>query len=94
MASILFPISVIVGLILAVGLMSLSETALARARGWRLRVRAAQGERGAAAALRLTGHLERFVATVRVGSALAGSLAEFAPVIGCARGLARRPAIP
>ena len=75
MASILFPISVIVGLILAVGLMSLSETALARARGWRLRVRAAQGERGAAAALRLTGHLERFVATVRVGSALAGSLA-------------------
>ena len=66
-------ISVIVGLILAVGLMSLSESALVTARRWRLRERAARGERGAAAALRLTEHFERFVSTVRVGATLAGT---------------------
>ena len=46
MSSILISISVIVGLILAVGLMSLSESALVTARRWRLRERAARGERG------------------------------------------------
>ena len=75
MSSILISISVIVGLILAVGLMSLSESALVTARRWRLRERAARGERGAAAALRLTEHLERFVPTVRVGATLAGTVA-------------------
>ena len=75
MSSILISISVIVGLILAVGLMSLSESALVTARRWRLRARAARGERGAAAALRLTEHLERLVPTVRVGATLAGTVA-------------------
>ena len=75
MSSILTSISVIVGLILAVGLMSLSESALVNARRWRLRERAARGERGAAAALRLTEHLGRLVPTVRVGATLAGTLA-------------------
>ena len=75
MSSILISISVIVGLILAVGLMSLSESALVTARRWRLRERAARGERGAAAALRLAEHLERFVPTVRVGATLAGTMA-------------------
>ena len=74
-SSIPVSISVIVGLIVAVGLMSLSETALATARKWRLRERAARGDRGAAAALRLTEHLEQFVPTIRIGTALAGTLA-------------------
>lgn len=75
MSSILISISVIVGLILAVGLLSLSESALLTARRWRLRERAARGERGAAAALGLTEHLEWFVPTVRVGATLAGTAA-------------------
>src|SRR5271166_255329 len=75
MSPILISISVIVGLILAVGLMSLSESALVTARRWRLRERAARGERGAAAALRLTEHLEQFVPAVRVGAMLAGTTA-------------------
>ncbi len=74
-SSIPISISVIVGLIVAAGLMSLSETALATARRWRLRERAARGERGAAVALRLTERLEQFVPTIRVGTALAGTLA-------------------
>jgi len=75
MSSILIPISVIVGLILVVGLMSLSESALVAARRWRLQEQAARGDLGAAAALRLSEHLERFVSTVRVGATLAGTLA-------------------
>jgi putative hemolysin len=74
MASILIPICVIVGLILAVGLMSLSESALLSARRWRLKARAARGENRAAAALKLTEQLERFVPAIRVGAAAAGSL--------------------
>jgi CBS domain containing-hemolysin-like protein len=75
MSSILIPISVIVGLILVVGLMSLSESALVTARRRRLREQAARGDRGAAAALGLSEHLERFVSTVRVGATVAWTLA-------------------
>ncbi len=75
MSAILISISVIVGLIVAVGLMSLSESALVTARRWRLRERAARGEGGAAAALRLTEQLERFVPAVRVWAMLAGTTA-------------------
>jgi putative hemolysin len=75
MSSILVPISVIGGLILVVGLMSLSESALVSARRWRLREQASRGHRGAAAALRLSEHIERFVSTVRVGTTLAATVA-------------------
>ncbi len=71
MSSILISIIVVLGLILAVGLLSLSESALATVRRWRLRDQAARGQRGAAAALRLTEHLDRLVPVIRIGAALA-----------------------
>jgi putative hemolysin len=66
---------VIVLLVLVTGLLSLSEFALVASRRWRLRERAARGDRGARAALRLSEDLERFVRTVRLGVTLAATLA-------------------
>jgi putative hemolysin len=65
----------IVLLVLITGLLSLSEFAEVASRRWRLRERAARGDRGASAALRLSEDLERFVRTVRLGVTLAATLA-------------------
>jgi putative hemolysin len=75
MSSILTAVLVILLLILVMGLLSLSEFAQVSSRRWRLRERAGRGDRGANAALRLSEDLERFVPTVRLGMALAGTLA-------------------
>jgi putative hemolysin len=75
MSSILLPLAVITGLILAMGLLSLFEAALVAARRWRLRGQASRGDRGAVLALRLSEHLDLPVNPVRMGIALAGTAA-------------------
>jgi putative hemolysin len=74
MSSILTEIVVILGLILAGGLFSLSESAVVSARKWRLKDLAGRGDRGAEAALRLCEDVECFVPAVRIGIALTGTL--------------------
>jgi putative hemolysin len=75
MSSTLTAVSFIVLLVLITGLLSLSEFAEVASRRWRLRERAARGDRGARAALRLSEELERFVRTVRLSVTLAATLA-------------------
>jgi putative hemolysin len=69
------PLVVILPLVLLLGLFSMAETALATARKWRLRERASRGQRGAAAALRLSENLERSVSSMRLGITLAATAA-------------------
>ena len=71
------PLVVILSLILLLGLFSMAESALATARRWRLREKAGRGERGAAAALRLSENLERSLSSVRLGITLAATAAGF-----------------
>src|SRR5690349_7411563 len=68
---------VILSLILLLGFFSMAESALATARRWRLREKAARGERGAVAALRLSENLERSALSVRLGITLAATAAAF-----------------
>ena len=75
MSSILTAFLVILLLILVTGLLSLSEFAQVASRRWRLRERAARGDRGAGAALRLSEDPDRFVRTVRLGMTMAATLA-------------------
>ena len=71
------PLIFILLLILLLGVFSMAESALATARRWRLREKASRGERGAAAALRLSENLERSVTSVRLGITLAATAAGF-----------------
>jgi putative hemolysin len=75
MSLVLVPIGVIAGLIVVVGLLDLSESALISARKWRLRDRATRGDRTAATALRLSEDVDHFVSTVRLGITLVGTIA-------------------
>jgi putative hemolysin len=75
MSLVLVPSGVIAALIMVVGLLVLSESALISARKWRLRDRASRGDRAAAIALRLSEDLEHFVSTVRLGITLVGTIA-------------------
>lgn len=77
MSSMHTPLVVILSLILLLGLFTLAESALAKARRWRLRERASRGKRGAAAALRLSENLERTITSVRLGITLAVTSAGF-----------------
>jgi putative hemolysin len=65
---------VVVLLVLLNGLFSMSELAVVSARRARLRSRAEQGERGAAAALKLAGDPTSFLSSVQVGITLIGIL--------------------
>ena len=71
------PLVVIPLLVVLLGFFSMAESALSTARRWRLREKAARGERGAAAGLRLTENLERSVSSVRLGITLAATTAGF-----------------
>ncbi|MGO9600491.1 MAG: hemolysin family protein, partial [Isosphaeraceae bacterium] len=75
MSLVLVPIGVIAGLILVMGLLVLSESALISARSWRLRDWAGRGNRAAAIALGLREDLDHFVSTVRLGISLVGTIA-------------------
>ena len=75
MSLVLVPIGVISGLIIVVGLLVLSESALISARKWRLRDRASRGDRAARPRMRLSEDLEHLVSTVRLGITLVGTVA-------------------
>ncbi|MDX5330568.1 MAG: CNNM domain-containing protein, partial [Caulobacteraceae bacterium] len=57
------------------GLFAMSELAVVSAKKGRLQARAAAGDKGAAAALRLAEHPTRFLSSVQVGITLIGILA-------------------
>lgn len=65
---------IIVALALANGLFAATELAMVSARRGRLEQRAADGDRGATAALQLQDHPDRFLAAVQVGITLIGTL--------------------
>jgi putative hemolysin len=75
MGSIVFEIAVIVLLLIANGVFSMSEMAIISARKARLKQRADRGDGGAQAALRLSESPDEFLATVQVGITLVGILA-------------------
>ena len=75
MTSILFQSTVILLLILTNGLFAMSELAIVMARPSRLQQLAAQGARGAQAALDLAAAPNRFLSTVQIGITLIGILA-------------------
>jgi len=67
-------ILILILLILANGLFSMSEMAVVSARRARLQQRARDGSRGAKAALDLADHPTRFLSTVQIGITLIGIL--------------------
>jgi putative hemolysin len=67
-----FEIVIILLLILANGLLALSEIAVVSSRTIRLQQRAAAGNRGAGVALQLAGDPGRFLSTVQIGITLVG----------------------
>jgi putative hemolysin len=75
MGDITFEIIFIVVLLIANGLFSMSEMAVVSARKARLQKRAADGDKGARAALELAGNPGSFLSTVQVGITLVGILA-------------------
>jgi putative hemolysin len=75
MGNITFEIIFIFILLIANGLFSMSEMAVVSARQARLQRRAAQGDKGAQAALELAGNPGSFLSTVQVGITLIGILA-------------------
>jgi len=75
MSLILLEILVILGLILANGLFSLSELAVIASRKHRLREQANRGHRGAKVALRLSEKPEDFLSTIQLGITLVGTIA-------------------
>lgn len=75
MTGITLELLVILGLVLANGLFSMSEMAIVSARKARLKQAADQGDRGARSALELAHDPNRFLSTVQVGITLVGTLA-------------------
>jgi putative hemolysin len=75
MFAVLICILMIAGLIVLSGLLSLAEMALISARKSPLRERSSRGDRGAAAALRLSDQIDQVVPAVRLGLALTTTLA-------------------
>jgi len=71
----LFELAIAVFLILFNGVFALSELSIVSARKPRLKTMAAQGSRGAAAALRLADNPGKFLSTVQIGITLIGILA-------------------
>lgn len=70
-----FEIAVIIGLVLLNGWFAMSELAIVSARRARLAARAAEGSKGARAALDLAEHPTRFLSSVQIGITLVGVLA-------------------
>jgi putative hemolysin len=75
MSAILAEILIIVVLVLANGVFSMSELAIVSAKRTRLKPRAEAGDRGAAAALELAADPNRLLPTVQVGITLVGTFA-------------------
>jgi magnesium and cobalt exporter, CNNM family len=75
MGDITFEIIFVAVLLIANGLFSMSEMAVVSARKARLQKRAADGDKGARAALELAGNPGSFLSTVQVGITLVGILA-------------------
>lgn len=73
--TILIEVAILVALVVANGVLSMSEIAVVSSRKARLQQRATAGDKGAAAALRLAEQPDRFLATVQVGITLIGVLA-------------------
>jgi putative hemolysin len=71
---VLLDIAIIVVLILLNGLLSMSELAVVSSRTARLKVMAADGNKGAAVALRLAEHPGKFLSSAQVGISLIGVL--------------------
>ena len=71
----MFELAIAVFLILFNGVFALSELSIVSARKPRLKTMAAQGSRGAAAALKLADHPGKFLSTVQIGITLIGILA-------------------
>jgi len=67
-------IAIVLALTALNGVLAMSELAVVSSRPARLRARAAQGDRGAEAALRLAGDPGRFLSTVQIGITLVGVL--------------------
>src|SRR3954470_783268 len=67
-------IAIVVVLIFCNGLLSMSELAVVSARPARLKVMAADGNKGAAVALRLAEHPGKFLSSAQVGISLIGVL--------------------
>jgi putative hemolysin len=63
---------IILGLVVLNGMLSMSELALVAARRLRLEALAAEGRRGARAALELSGQPSRFLSTIQIGITLIG----------------------
>jgi len=75
MGEITFEIIFILVLLVANGIFSMSEMAIVSARKARLQHRAAEGDKGAQAALELAGNPGSFLSTVQIGITLVGILA-------------------
>ncbi len=75
MSQILAEILIILALVLANGIFSMSELAIVSAKRTRLKDRAQNGDRGAAAALDLAADPNRLLPTVQIGITLIGTLA-------------------
>jgi putative hemolysin len=75
MHAIYWDVFLILGLILASGLLAMSEFAIGSARKSRLRDWSSRGNRGAGLALRLSEHPQRLLWTVQAGMTLLGTLA-------------------
>jgi len=73
-AQVLLDIAIIIVLILLNGLLSMSELAVVSSRTARLKVMAADGNKGAAVALRLAEHPGKFLSSAQVGISLIGVL--------------------
>lgn len=88
MSTVLTEVLVILLLVLANGLFSMSEFAIISARRERLQRSAEEGHRGARGALRLVGDLDRFLSTIQVGITLVGVFAGAVGGASIARSLA------
>jgi putative hemolysin len=75
MSGVALQVAIIVLLILLNGFFAMSETALVSSRKARLRQRAAEGKKGARAALELADSPNRFLSTVQIGISLIRVLA-------------------
>ena len=75
MSSIWLEILLVLALVLINGVLAMSELAVVSARPFRLRQRAEAGSSGAAAAIELAEHPNRFLSTVQIGITLVGILA-------------------
>ncbi|MGC8644290.1 MAG: hemolysin family protein [Isosphaeraceae bacterium] len=75
MSTLFFPLAVIGGLILVMGILSLFECAVVRTRRWQLRKAAGRGDQPSQTILEFVENLDRFVSAMRLGIVLAATTA-------------------